>query len=292
MYLLLALAASAGYGAADFFGGVASRRAALVPVILISQALALVLVLFVSPFLATVPDLSAFLWGSAAGVAYSAGLILLYRGLAEGQMSVVAPVTGVCALGSPVLFGLILGEKPGVWALVGIVLALGAIVLISSAEASGEAAAKSGAEGEERAIARRSVVMMAVGAGIAIGLFFIALARTKPEAGLWPLVATRGVTVSCYLAVTLATKQSLRIPRGSLNAALACGTLDICANSLYLLAVRGGMLSLAATFTSLYPATTVLLAGLVLREKISRSQAFGLVCAAMAVLLITMTQAH
>lgn len=285
MYLLLALAASAAYGAADFFGGVAARRASLVPVVFISQALALVLVAGLAPLLTEAPSAPAFFWGAAAGVAYAVCLMLLYRSLAEGQMSVVAPITGVCGLASPVIVGLLLGEEPGAGALVGIVLAVGAILLISRAASSDPAATPSGADAGKAGT--RRYVLMAVGAGIALGFFFITLAQTTPEAGLWPLVATRSVTAGCYLAVALFTKQSLRVPAPARHIALIGGALDICANSLYLLSVRGGLLSLAATVTSLYPATTVVLASLVLKEKIGRTQAFGLVCATLAVLLIT-----
>lgn len=298
MYLLLALAASVAYGAADFLGGVAARRASPVPVIFISQALALILVLAIAPLLADVPGAAVFLWGAAAGVAYAAGLILLYRSLAEGQMSVVAPITGVCGLASPVLVGLILGEEPGAPALVGIALSVGAIVLISRAAGSNPSATPSGAHADPvasatspvahaRELDARRSVLMAVGAGIALGFFFITLAQTPPEAGLWPLVATRSVTTVCYFAVALFTKSSLRIPARARHIALIGGALDICANSLYLLSVREGLLSLAATVTSLYPATTVVLASLVLKEKIGRTQAVGLVCASLAVLLIT-----
>jgi drug/metabolite transporter (DMT)-like permease len=202
-------------------------------------------------------------------------------------MSVVAPITGVCGLASPVCVGLILGEKLGTGALVGIVLSVSAIVLISRDAGSSQTATASEAR-EGQASARR-YVLMAVGAGVALGFFFITLAQTKPEAGLWPLVAARSVTTACYFAVALFTKQSLRIPARARHIALIGGALDICANSLYLLSVRGGLLSLAATVTSLYPATTVVLASLVLKEKIGRTQAFGLVCATLAVLLITAT---
>jgi uncharacterized membrane protein len=285
MYLLLALAASVAYGAADFFGGVAARRSSLVPVIFISQGLALVLVAMLAPLLGGVPNAPAFFWGATAGVAYAACLILLYGSLAKGQMSVVAPITGVCGLASPVIVGLLLGERPGAGALVGIVLSAGAIVLISR-DASSDHGATASQPPEGKGSARR-YVLMAIGAGVALGFFFITLAQTTPEAGLWPLVAARSVTTGCYFAVALFTKQSLRIPAQARHTALIGGALDICANSLYLLSVRGGLLSLAATVTSLYPATTVLLAALVLKEKIGRTQAFGLVCAMLAVLLIT-----
>jgi drug/metabolite transporter (DMT)-like permease len=288
MYLLIALAAAAAYGAADFLGGLASRQSRIVPVIIVSQAIALVLVVIAAPLLAVVPSAAEFGWGAAAGLAYGVGLLLLYRGLAEGQMSIVAPITGVCAPALPVLFGLAIGERPGALALAGVALAIVAIVLISRG-ASPEPRAGDAAGTEDGGGAQRRVVLTAVGAGVAIGLFFIALARTHSAAGLWPLVATRSVTVLCYLVVAGVTRQSLKLSRPSLLAAIAGGALDICANTLYLVSVRAGLISLAATVTSLYPATTILLASVVLRERLQRQQTLGLACAAAALVLITST---
>ncbi|MEO8184769.1 MAG: EamA family transporter, partial [Deltaproteobacteria bacterium] len=222
MYLLLALAAAAAYGAADFLGGVASRRSPVVAVIVVSQALALGLVLVAAPLLAAVPSRAELLWGAAAGLAYGVGLILLYRGLAFGQMSVVAPITGICAPSLPVLFGLMIGERPGAWALGGIALAIVAIVLICWG-AAGDDAPASSAQDSAEVVSGRTVVLTAVGAGVAMGFFFIALAQTHAEAGLWPLVATRAVTLACYLLVAAARKQSLRLAPRPLRASTGRG---------------------------------------------------------------------
>jgi drug/metabolite transporter (DMT)-like permease len=208
MYLLLALAAAAAYGAADFLGGIASRLAPIVPVLLVSQSAALVLAAAMAPMLGNVPHLADLAWGAAAGFAYAIGLLLLYRALATGRMNVVAPITGVCAPSLPVLYGLLIGEKPGWLAIVGIVLAVLAILLISR---NGEPKASRADDTANRA--ERTVMLMAIGAGVAIGFFFIALARTPSGAGLWPLLATRAVAVLCYLGTAVLTKQPLRLPR-------------------------------------------------------------------------------
>jgi uncharacterized membrane protein len=285
-YLILALMAAAAYGASDFLGGLASRRSPTIAVVVISQALALLSITIGAPLVGGAASTADLLWGAVAGLAYGSGLLLLYRGLASGQMSVVAAVTGVCTISLPVLFGLLVGEEPGVWALVGIGLATLSILLVSG----GAAQASSEDDVEPPSIARPSqkggVIGMAMVAGLAFGCFFIALSRTQPEAGLWPLLATRGVTMCSYLVIAAWTRQSLRLDPSSLKLALCAGALDIGANTLYLLSVRGGLLSLAATLTSMYPATTVLLASVVLRERLPRRQAIGLSCAAAAVLLI------
>jgi drug/metabolite transporter (DMT)-like permease len=281
--LLLALAAAAAYGAADFLGGLASRRAAMAAVIVASQGLALALALLAAPLLEGVPSARDLLWGAVAGLAYAVGIALLYRGLATGQMSVVAPITGVCAPCLPVLVGLLQGERPGFWALCGIALAGAAIVLISWAPAAEPPAP----ERSSTAQGRRQVILIAVGAGMAFGVFLTTIAQASADAGLWPVVSARGVTLGCHLALALATRQSLRLARPSLWTALGGGALDLCANALYLVSTRAALISLAGTVTSLYPATTVLLASVVLRERIQPRQGVGLLCAAAAVLLIT-----
>ena len=132
MFVTLALASAAFYGAADFLGGTASRRADAVVVTFVAQAAGLIVLALLLPLLPSSSPLpSDYLWGIAAGVAGSVGVALLYRALALGTMSIVAPITAVCAAAVPVLVALALGERPGVYAALGIVLAAVAIVLLS-----------------------------------------------------------------------------------------------------------------------------------------------------------------
>lgn len=289
MYLLLAIAAAAGFGTADFLGGLASRRASTVSVIVVSQSVGIAMVLLAASLVSSPPDLPAFGWGGAAGLAYGVGLLLLYRGLAVGRMSVVAPITAVCALTFPVVFGLVLGEHPGKWALVGIVFAVLAIGLVSREASSSDSPPgdTAGQGAHSGGVSGRAVVLTAIASGVGFAFFFICFSRTTSSAGLWPLVASRVVTIGGFVAVGLGTRQSFRIPRGAMYIAAAGGLVDVCANTCYVLSVRSGMISLAATLTSLYPVTTVLLARLVLRERIGWLQATGLGCALAAVVLIT-----
>ncbi len=283
--LLIAVGAAAAYGAADFLGGLASRRAAPSCVIVSSQALALALGLGVAPLLAGAPSAADLLWGAGAGLAYAIGLLLLYRGLASGQMSIVAPITGICAPALPVVFGLLRGERPGMGALGGMLLAAVAIDLVSREPGAGRQSS-----GSEPAAPLRPIVLTAIGGGVAFGVFLTAIARSSPQAGLWPIVVARAVTLSCHLLLAALQRQPLRLERTTLRIALAGGALDIVANVLYLLSTRAALLSLAATVTSLYPAATVLLASLMLGERIHRRRGMGLVCAAAAVVLISATQ--
>jgi drug/metabolite transporter (DMT)-like permease len=197
--------------------------------------------------------------------------------MAGGVMSVIAPVTSLCAAALPVLAGLAFGERIGVAAAVGIVLALVAVVLVA-------------AEGGLRSL--RSVRPAALGpalfAGAMFGLFFVLLHRTGPGAGLWPLAPARLVSVLLVGAVVLLRRERLPLPRAALAPLVLAGVGDMAGNALFLLASQRGDLAITGVLASLYPASTVLLAQLVLREPLARSQAAGLATAAAAVVLIAL----
>jgi drug/metabolite transporter (DMT)-like permease len=189
-------------------------------------------------------------------------------------MSVVAPVTAVCAVIIPVAVGVALGERPTGLAVAGVALALVAIVLISQ---SGQADEGRGA---------RTGIGIAVVSGIAIGIFLVCLQRTGPSAGLWPLVPARVVSVSFFAVAGILGRQSLVPRRESWPIVVGGGALDMVANIFYLLAVRQGPLSIVATLTSLYPAATILLARIALRERLRLVQQAGVACAVLAIVLI------
>ena len=282
MAYFLALASAALYGAADFLGGLASRRASTIAIVLVSQAaglLPLALLLFVLP---ATPSAQDFVWGTIAGLAGSAGVALLYRALAIGTMSIVAPTTAVCAVILPVLVEAARGERLPPVTQAGVAVAIVAIVLVSQDDSSSPHDSRTG---------RRLPpgIGLAFASGVAIGLFFLALARTGPGAGLWPLLASRGFSMIVFGAIALAGTQGLRMPRTVLKTAIACGVVDMLANALYLVASRGGPLSVVVTLASLYPASTVILARVVIGERLSRRQGLGIVCALAAVVLIVST---
>ncbi len=277
MAALLAILAAAVYGVADFCGGIATRRSGPIPAAILSQGSGLVALLALAPLLpGALHGPAALGWSAGAGLAGSLGLALLYYGLARGPVSVVAPITGVCSIAVPVLVGLGLGERPGPAPLAGIALAVLAVALIGQAGPANGA----GRRGLERTIA------VALASGVAIGLFLVALARTGRDAGLWPLVVARGVALVALGALALAARRPLVPPRPARGIAAVSGLLDILANCGYLVAVREGPLGLIGTLVSLYPASTVLLARLLLRERIRPVQSLGLACAALAIALI------
>jgi uncharacterized membrane protein len=277
MALLLALLSAAFYGTADFLGGVAARRVPALGATALAQGVGLVLVAIALPlFPAETPSPAGALWGIGAGLTGALGVALLYYGLKVGRMSVVAPVTAVCSITIPVLAALGLGERPGPSAVGGIAVAIVSVALISRHH-----------EPAAQARVRDRSVAIALASGVAIGAFFVCLARAGTTSGLWPLLIARAASTVVLVAAARLAKVSLALPRAVLPAVLGCGAIDVLANALYLIAVRQGPLGLVATLASLYPASTVLLARVVLGERLRPVQSVGLGCAAAAIVLIT-----
>ncbi|MFG1704689.1 EamA family transporter [Nonomuraea sp. M3C6] len=276
MTVILATACAVVYGTADFFGGLATRRSQVLSVVVLSQIAGLALILGLLPLLPGTFSGLALSWGLAAGLSGAAGLVLFYRALATGVMSVVAPTTAVTSATLPVVFGLATGERPEFWALVGVVLALGSVLLVSQDKSAGRGSLAS--------------VLTALAAGAGFGGFFIMLAMAPDEAGLWPLVGARLSSVSMVALLAVVTRRALRPGAGSLHIIVAAGVLDMAANVLYLLAQQDGLLSLVAVLVSLYPASTLLLARQVLGERLRAIQVAGVACALGAVALIAVAQ--
>ncbi len=280
MPILLALTSAVVYGVADYCGGRASRVFASALVTFVGQVVSLTLVLGIVLIAGTpVPGGSTFAWGAFAGAAGALGLVSLYHSFANGAMTVVAPLSAVTGAIVPVAVGLVDGERPGGLAYVGIVLALGAVALIS------------GAVGERDRPTPRPIMALALFAGLCFGLLFVALDRTDPDSGLWPLAAARMSSVPILLVLVLALRARPGRHRGPLLLAAITGFLDMAANLAYLEAVRGGLLSVVAVVSSLYPASTVALAFALDRERVDRWQAVGMGLAAAALILVTLGRA-
>jgi drug/metabolite transporter (DMT)-like permease len=276
--VVLALMSAVVYGASDFLGGLSSRRASVFGVVALSQLVGLVALLLLLPWLGGPVGPADLAWGVAAGLAGASGLLVFFSALATGVMSVVAPVTAVTAAAVPVLVGLAGGDSIGPWAALGIALALVAVVLVS-------------AEGGLSALraARPASLLPALGAGAAFGVFFVLLDRTSADSGLTPLVATRLASVTLVVLVALAGRHAVRVGRTALPLVALSGVGDMSANALFLLATQQpGQLAITGVLASLYPVSTVVLAQLVLRERLARAQVAGLGTAVASVVLITL----
>lgn len=266
------------YGAADFFGGLSSKREAVPVVVVVSQLCGLVLLAVLVIVTNGELTLRTAALGGAAGVVGGIGLTCLYTGLSSGRMSVVAPITAVGAALVPMVWGLLQGERPGALAFVGALAAVVAIGLISQTSESPSA--------DRRDENGPPVLLLAIVAGFAFGTVFVLLAETGDDAGFWPLVAGRSTSVVMLTGVALMGGGFRRPSRASMATIAPAGVLDMAANAVFLLATRRGLLALVAVLSSLYPASTVLLARLVLHERLTRTQIAGLVLAAGGVVLI------
>ena len=280
MAALLAFTSAMVFGVGDFLGGMASRRIRALAVASWSQLVGLagiaVLVFAVLP--RAHPAFADLAWGAAGGLVGAAGLLLLYTALATGPMSVAAPITAVFSALVPLVVGLGLGERPGLLAAVGVALALPAIVFIAQGEEP------PGVPGRARATVRD--LLPAFGAGIGFGVFFVFLGQTSSEAGLWPLLGARSVSMVALFLLALATPGPVGLVRGTHRLVIVCGVCDAGANALYLAAVNRGLLSLIAVLAALYPASTVVLARIVLKERMRPIQLLGLGLAAAAAGLV------
>ncbi|UOE42781.1 EamA family transporter [Agromyces larvae] len=285
---VLALSGALVYGAADFFGGLAAKRISAVLATALGAASGLVAILLVLPLLGATWSATDLAWGALAGVAGTIAIGLLYACLAVGPMSILSPLTAVVSAITPMVWGVAVGGERfgplGIWA---IGLALVAVVLVGFVPERG--AVRPSARG----------LLMAVGAGAGIGTYYILIAQTSDASGLAPLVATRGVTAVLGFAAAgvvalVVRRRVIAAPRGGgarsrgLRLALGAGLLDASANALLLLALRAGDLSVAAVLGALYPAGTILLAALVLKERIAPVQWAGLVLALAAAAMLAL----
>jgi drug/metabolite transporter (DMT)-like permease len=311
---ILALAAAVLYGTADFLGGVASRRASVFAVLAMTVPAGAVVMVLVA-LLGQVPALGALLghsgiggpasvgnwsavgWAAASGVCGAAGLIAFYAGFASAPISVVAPVAALASAVLPVGVAIAGGERPAATAITGGSICLVAIVLVS-AQPSDHAP---GGHGQDPAGGTRLVTsgrlaasgrLLALGygaaAGVGFGLFFIFLKNAGQSGVLWPVAISRSAGTVVAFGIALATRTRLRLGRGGITGiALVSGAIDAAANVCYVLATRVGLFGLAVVITSLYPGMTVLLARVLLGERMRWVQRAGLLLAALGVVLVT-----
>lgn len=275
MALFLAALSSATFGVADFVGGFATRRAPAASVVWGSHVVALAAVAALAPFtLDGAPPGVDLAWGAAGGVAGSIGLVIFYHALATTRIGVAAPLAAIVGTVLPVVFGVFIGERPGLLAWVGIVAAIPAVAVLA------------GGSGGGAGPVRRAAVLGAA-AGVAFALFGILVSRTGTDSGLWPLVGARSASLVFLTAFTLGRGRA-PAPEGAWGLSALAGVLDITANVFFLVAVRQELLSLVVVIMSLYPVTTIALARAVLGERITPRQWLGLMVAAAAVAAIAL----
>lgn len=284
--VILGLAGALVYGAADFLGGLAARRIDVLLATAISAVAGLAALAVFSVVVAGEWSIEAVIWGALSGLAGTVAVALLYACLAIGPMSILSPLTAVVSAIVPVTWGLLGGERLGALAIAAVAVALVAVVLVGFVP--------------EKGAVRPSVrgLAMAVGSGLMIGTFLILVDRSPVDSGLVPLLVNRVVSSivmfgAVGVAVLLvraragsrrvagvparATAPSVRC--AGLALAIACGVLDATANAVILFGLRIGELSVMSVLVALYPAGTILLAAVVLRERVAPVQWLGLVLA-------------
>lgn len=270
----LALGASLSYGFADFLGALAARRASAVTVTLGMQFVGLMALLPFLPLLPGSPSTLAILIGAISGAAGTGGLMLYLRAMAVGPIGIVSPVAALTGAAVPVAWGaLIIGDELSHWQDIGVLLALVSVVVVAWVP------------GSTVRITDLRAVASGVGSGILFGSFFIALDATPADSGMWPLVGARVASVLAVLLLLRLVSKPVH-PGPALPFILAGGVLDMLANVLFLLATRGGLLSISALLSSLYPVIVVLLARQVLKERLHRVQSAGVIGALIAMALL------
>lgn len=247
-------------------------------VVLVSYPLGMIGLAVIAVAAGGIVSMPAVWWGLLCGVCQGVGVWWFYAALGSGPISVVSPLTAILAAGVPLAVGLLLGERPGPLAGLGVALALVAVVLVSR-EATDEDVRP------HRFTAK--VAWLTVGAGVAFGLNFVTIAQAPPESRMWPLFFGR-IAAIAVVVVAAGLTANLSPPRGfPLRMAVVASVLDVGANVTMLLALQSEMLSLASVLMSLYPAFTVLLAIAVLREGVTGSQKLGMALTLFAVALIS-----
>lgn len=282
MAALLALLSSLAWGTSDFMGGLAARRVGAIRVLAVSYPAGAVLITLLA--LVVIPGRWSWTTVGIGVIAGSVGAVaigLLYAALARGQMGIISPITAVLSGAVPVVVGIALGESLSALALAGVVVAGLAVVLVSREP------------GPHRRTPVRAVAL-AIGSGMAIGVYLSVLGTAPADSGIW--VATMGRWFSTVFVVGILLVLVLRQGGASADArgsfpwslALAAGALDALANAVFQLAAQRGLLAIVAVIGSLYPAATVVLARVLLKETMSRVQLLGVVLALAAASTLTL----
>jgi drug/metabolite transporter (DMT)-like permease len=274
---VLALVSALCFGATHFVSGLVARRAPGMTVSLYAQV-AGTAVTIPFAFLAGsgTPPAAALGWGALSGAGTGVGVAFLYRAMGKGPMSLVVPASDVAAVVLPVLFGLfLLGQRLSFAAVAGICCAVPALWLVSRSRGANAGHTAAG-------------IPDAFVAGLGFAVQFVALSRIPAEAGFWPVVLSRAVSVLAIAGLVTSTRSPWRLRPRLLGPTAFAGVAGSAAIVLYLLAAQQRVLAVATVLAALYPAVPVLLALVFLRERLSRTQIAGLVGAGAAIALVSL----
>ncbi len=275
--ILLGLTSAITWGAGDFTGGLASRKTGAHRAVLYGEALGLLLlfaVVIISP--QPMPDMNSIILAILAGALGTFGLILLYSAMAQGKMSIAAPVSALLAAALPVFIGMITDGFPGYFAVAGFGFALVAVWLVSQS-----------ADGIKDILSHLSDLKLPLMAGVGFGLYFVLMHAASRETVFWPMVFSRSAGMLAIFAFMLIRRESFFAVRDAWPLMILNGILDVGGNFFYVLAGQAGRLDISAVLSSLFPGSTVILAWIVLKERLTRTQWIGIACALIAIVLFT-----
>jgi drug/metabolite transporter (DMT)-like permease len=271
--ILLALGASLTWGFADFFGPLKGRALGTLRVLVFAQISGFAVIAVAVAVRGAAPHDPAVLWAIPAALSGTLGLFAYYRGMAVGAMSVVAPIAGISAA-VPVAVGLATGERPSVVQVGGIVLALLGVGLASRERGEGETKIAAG-------------VGLALLAAIGFGGYFVPMHAAGAADFWWASIIFRATALLVVLVAVAVARPSLRVTVPDLAFVAAVGIGDLLGNVLFAASAGHGLLSVTSVLASLYPIVTVSLAGVVLRERIDRSQQAGVVATLVGIVMIS-----
>jgi len=275
--ILLGLTAAISWGAGDFTGGLASRKTGPYRAVFYGEAIGLVLlfiVVGVTP--QPTPDYQSTLLSIAAGAIGTVGLMLLYTAMAQGKMSIAAPVSALLAAALPVVVGMVTDGFPGYLTLLGFGFALAAIWLVSQS-----------ADGVKDILTHLSDLRVPLLAGVGFGLYFVLMNAATRQTTFWPMIYSRSAGTLAMALFIIIRRDSFITVRAALPNMLLNGILDVGGNFFYVLAGQAGRLDISAVLSSLFPGMTVILAWIVLKERLTRTQWAGILCALIAIILFT-----
>lgn len=272
--IALALVSSVAYGLTDFLGGLAARRVHIFLLGSLTQPLGLVVLLVIAPWTGGVVTGEVWFWGLVAGIGGALAYVMLFRALAIGPMSVASPVSALVAVVLPVMAGVLFGERLPWIGWVGIAVGAVAVIMVSQVH-----------EDAPHPVSLR-VLLLSIGAGVFISVFLVALERAPEDSGLWPLVVVRIVTSALLVGAALTSRVLSRPPRDVLWLGATSTLLDVAATAAFMLATREGLLTVVAVITALYPAATVIMARVMLKEHLQVLQRVGLGLAVVSVTVL------
>ncbi len=277
--IIFGLASALSWGAGDFTGGLAARKVGSYRSVFYAEVIGMVYLFLAIGFMGeSLPSMRTMLFSALAGALGTIGLMLLYHAMAIGMMSIAAPVSALLAAALPVAVGIFSEGLPDFLTVIGFGFALFAVWMISQGEG-----------GVKDILSHLSDLKLPLIAGIGFGFYFVFMHEATSAGGtlIWPMVFSRlgGITlISSYLIVT---RSPLKLDRSALPIIAMNGFLDLGGNFFFILAGQAGRLDVASVLSSLFPGATVILAWIILKERLNRNQWVGVVCALTAIVLMT-----